>query len=260
MRNRFYCPGSLETATAHLAGSEAHHLINVLRMQPGEEVELFDGQGSCAVARIEQTGRRGVDLQILLRNDPEPHSFTQITLATAVPKGDRFRWLIEKATELGVDRLVPLKTARSVVDPGEAKLEKLRATVISACKQCGRSRLMQIDAPMLWDRFVEQHLRGAAAFVGDMSGSPWEAIPASLTEPTVIAVGPEGGWTADELSLARNAGATIVSLGRWILRIETAAVALATLCTAAGETSERNRRTVSRTSTNTGTTVVLGSN
>ena len=235
MRNRFYCPDSLETANAHLTGSEAHHLLNVLRMQPGEDVELFDGRGSSAVARIEQTERGSVDLQILLRNDPEPRSSTQITLGTAVPKGDRFRWLIEKATELGVDRFVPLKTARSVIDPGDAKLEKLRATVVSACKQCGRSRLMQIDAPMLWDQFVEQHVSGAAAFLGDMGGAPWEATPGSLTEPRVIAVGPEGGWTADELSLARAAGASIVSLGRRILRIETAAVALATLCTAAGE-------------------------
>src|SRR5690606_38633593 len=140
----FYLPESLDRPELTLTGSEAHHLSHVLRLGPGAIVTLFDGEGNEAVAEVISTGKRDVRLKqhsFANRFDPTDVS---ITLAVAPPKGDRFRWMVEKATELGVARLVPLLTTRTIVDPRESKLDKLRQTVIAACKQCGRSRLMEI--------------------------------------------------------------------------------------------------------------------
>jgi 16S rRNA (uracil1498-N3)-methyltransferase len=131
---------------------------------------------------------------------------------------------VEKATELGVARLIPLRTSRGVVDPRDTKLERLRNVIIESCKQSRRPWLMELSAPQ--DFSVVIHSK-EHCLVADPSGS---ALPAAITvknTATVIAIGPEGGWTADELAAARSAGAAIVSLGDSILRIETAAVAVA---------------------------------
>lgn len=214
-----------------LGGAEARHLSSVLRLGPGDVVELFDGRGVCARAEIVGGDRREIELNVSeLEHDP-PRSGPEVVLATAIPKGDRVRSLVEKATELGVDRLVPLKTHRSVVHPRDGKQKKMQQAVIAACKQCDRNRLMQIDPLTAWDDLLaveSQSLviaqRGATA--------PGETIVELLAESTrslVLCVGPEGGWTDAELAAAEAAGAAVVGLGRHVLRIETAAVTLAAL-------------------------------
>lgn len=235
MLDRFYAPTSLEQPSIELPDEEAHHLARVLRKQVGDRVCVFDGRGGAAVAEVEALGRRHVQLAIVSREPEVTAGVPAIVLATAVPKGDRARWLVEKATELGVERWVPLQTERAVVDPGEARLDKLRQTVIAACKQCGRNRLLEISHSVAWPEFLAEFGSGTALIVADPSGTPaLESIRQVLSTEVrrlVAIVGPEGGFAPRELDVARAASANFVALGAQTLRIETAAIALATLLT-----------------------------
>jgi 16S rRNA (uracil1498-N3)-methyltransferase len=239
MLDRFHTPESLaaETATGEmveLTGPEAHHPANVLRKQPGDRVELFDGQGAAATAEIISLSRRTIELRIVDRSTAIETSRRQVTLATAVPKGDRFRWLVEKATELGVERLIPLQTTRSVVDPRSGKLDKMRQAVIAACKQSGRNRLLEIAATttlaeLLDGRDGSQETESPTLLIAHPGG---EAIDEALADVPVemsllMLIGPEGGFTDEEVAFAESYGAKTVSLGPHILRIETAALAAA---------------------------------
>lgn len=233
MSERFYSPQKLvPSREVVLDDAEAHHLAHVLRLQPGDEVILFDGAGTEATARIETASKRKVALRVLSATSPEPAATPRLTLATAVPKGDRFRWLIEKATELGVDRLIPLNTERSVVDPRETKLDKMRQAVIAACKQCGRNRLMEIAPTQTLAELLEHRTPAETLLVADRAGqlaSEWGPSLRSAARVTAI-VGPEGGLSTSEVESIVARGGTRVSLGRTILRIETAALALAAVC------------------------------
>jgi len=226
---RFYLTANLNGPTAELLGPEAHHLHNVMRLQPGDEIELFDGDGTEATARVESASKKRVVVSILSRQPGAAELPAPLVLATAVPKGDRFRWLVEKATELGVTRLVPLQTERSVVDPRATKLEKMRAAVIAASKQCRRAQLMEITPLQNWSEFLTSLPASDPLFIAHPGGAAWRADWVAGDQPTVICIGPEGGFSDVEISLA-NARATLVDLGPRILRIETAALALVALC------------------------------
>ena len=232
MPRRFLLRQPLGVSKVILTGGEAHHLTNVLRRQVGDEVLLFDGEGIEARARIvslESAGGGSVELEIISHGPAKTETRLPIILATAVPKGDRFEWLVEKVTELGVARIVPLLTERSIVNPGAGKLDKLRNAVIAASKQSGRSRLMEIETPLTWSEFLARETGHGILCVADPSGDPVGHLDWDTGKPIVIAIGPEGGLTERELAAAVAAGAKLVSLGPRILRIETAAVALAAL-------------------------------
>jgi len=231
MSRRFFVTGPLEPGLLRLAGGEAHHLVHVLRMGVGQPVTLFDGTGFEADAELVGVADGTADLTIreIRRADAEPA--VAVVLAAAVPKGDRFGWLIEKATELGVQRFVPLITERSVVLPGDGKLDKMRRTIVEASKQCGRSRLMELAAPLDWREFVDHELAGSSGWVAHPAGAAFECSAPHAQGPIVVAVGPEGGFTDVELELAADAGAKVISLGPRVLRIETAALTLAALFT-----------------------------
>lgn len=228
MPNRFYLANLPESGVAVLEDLEAHHLIHVLRASPGDIVELFNGTGLVASAQIISVHKRDAKLQILGSHRDAP-SKRQLIVATAVPKGDRFDWLIEKATELGVTRIIPLRTTRSVVDPRDSKLEKQRQTVIAACKQSGRNHLLELSPTMTWSDFASNELGQAASYIAHPGPSARLASPLLWQDKATIvfAVGPEGGFTQDEVDLAITRGAAPISLGPRILRIETAVLALA---------------------------------
>ena len=213
------------TPTAvELDGPEAHHLLHVLRAKVGDRLGLFNGGGDEALAEIVSIRKRSAELRIVeawtVPRDPR-----ELTIATAMPKGDRARWLIEKATELGVTRIIPLRTTRSVVEPGESKMDKLEQAVITACKQCGRSRLMQISPLTPFAEVLRE------TFPVTLIAHPSASLPVSQGFESATSVrlliGPEGGFTDDEFSLAVASGVTPVNLGPLRLRIETAAVAVA---------------------------------
>ena len=236
MSKRFFVESSIEGARAELIGSEAHHLIHVMRADVGDEVVLLDGSGAEFSAIVAQIGRSSVELQVGQRHDIDRELPFSLTLGVALPKGDRQRWLVEKAVELGVGRLVPLKTARAIAQPNRAALARLHRSVIEASKQCGRNRLMEISEPLSWVEYVKASAQWAEqqdglrllAHPGGVAAT--EAILAGL-RCVQLAIGPEGGFDDLELALATSAGWQAVDLGPRILRIETAALALAALVT-----------------------------
>lgn len=227
MDDRFYCPDLIPSGAAELIGDEARHLSKVLRKGPGDLVELFDGQGRAFRARVDRVGRDRVSLEVIPEPLPDRVPARPVTLAFAPPKGERLDWLVEKATEVGVARLVPILCARSVVEPGAAKLDRLRRRVIESCKQCGRNRVPELGPIIPWGEYakIEHAPRRRAC---DPSGDPDPSFGDSKEGAVAVAIGPEGGFTAEELDVARGAGWGIASLGPTILRVETAAlVALA---------------------------------
>jgi len=222
---RFYCPDFPVQGKYRLDADESRHLSQVCRVKVGEEVELFDGGGRAVAARVVELGRKAVELAASGEPRFEPPPLVTITLAIAAPKGDRFDWLVEKATELGVAPLTPIQTTRSVVEPRPAKIDRLRRTVIEASKQCGRNRLMAIEEPVPWLRIVERE-RAALRLIAHPDGLHYQDWPVIVDgEDVVLAVGPEGGFTVDEVESAGSWGWQPVSLGRQILRVETAGLA-----------------------------------
>jgi 16S rRNA (uracil1498-N3)-methyltransferase len=230
MSHRCFSAEPIAAESITLDGSEAHHLLHVLRAREGARVVVFDGTDYEFDAEVSACHRSTVDLVIhdrRLASRELPHP---LTLGVPLPKGDRQRWIVEKAVELGVSRLVPLRTERSVAtsDKGGEKLDRY---VIEASKQCERNRLMEVAPPMAWSDWLATAPTGARRWVADPSGCALPRLDRALASPTFAAVGPEGGFTEGEIAAAREAGWEIVALGPRILRIETAAVALAAVLT-----------------------------
>ncbi len=229
MSDRYFVELPVTSDRAVLTGAEAHHLLHVMRAVPGNRLTLFDGTGWEFEAVVQRAGRAEVEMAIVARQLVDREAAIVLTLGVALPKGERQKWLVEKATELGVARLVPLVTQRAVAQPGENVSNRLRRAVIEASKQCGRNRLMTIAAPQAWDDFLADNSGVARRLVAHPGEKP---RPWSISGETIVAaVGPEGGFSDDELAAAVARGWQPVGLGPRVLRVETAAIALAALCT-----------------------------
>lgn len=213
-----------------LAGPEAHHLLHVLRVKPGESLTLFDGSGREFTAQVARVSRRDVEVEIVAVQEVNRELAAPLTLIVALPKGDRQRWLVEKCVELGVAELRPLASRRTVAEPGERTPDRLTRYVIEASKQCGRNRLMQIGE--LWDLASETNqpalAPGVHCVADPQAQQSWTAVIADRN-PTMatVLIGPEGGWTDDERERLQSAGWLAIGLGSRILRVETAALAIA---------------------------------
>jgi 16S rRNA (uracil1498-N3)-methyltransferase len=218
-----YAPGD----RVALASGDARKAQLVLRLRDGDALEVCDSAGRTFAAALALDGPRGF---ALLERELEapPAPTLEIVLVQALPKGPKMDLVIEKATELGVARIVPVVSERSLGDPGEAKLERWRRIARTAAQQSGRPDIPVVDAPLTWaGLFAEALPAGTTALV------PWELAP---REPladvlprllrgrsrALVAIGPEGGFAHDEVELAQRAGAHTVSLGHRILRTETA--------------------------------------
>jgi 16S rRNA (uracil1498-N3)-methyltransferase len=221
-----------------LDGSEAHHLLHVLRAREGTRVVVFDGTDYEFDAEVSACHRSTVDLIVHDRRLASRELAQPLTLGVPLPKGDRQRWIVEKAVELGVSSLVPLRTERSVAT-GDKGGEKLDRYVIEASKQCERNRLMEIAAPMAWSDWLATAPTTARRWIADPTGGALPALDHTRALPTFAAVGPEGGFTEGEIVAAREAGWEVVALGPRILRIETAAIALATVLSLSAPGSAR---------------------
>jgi 16S rRNA (uracil1498-N3)-methyltransferase len=234
MADRYFVENPIASDQATLGGAEAHHLINVMRAKRGTRVILFDGSGAEFPARVETVGRNHVELAVLGREEVDRELPFALTLGAALPKGERQKWLVEKAVELGVSRIVPLKTEHAVAQPVQQALNRLRRTVIEASKQCGRNRLMEIAEPLEWSDYIDETrhepyrlLAHPGASSQGMEAFRHEEFPQRM----FLAVGPEGGFTNEEVALALKAGWHSVDLGKRVLRIETAALLLAAMAT-----------------------------
>ncbi len=222
-----------------LAGSAATHVTRVLRLRVGEALTLFDGRGGEYAARIEQGGK-AVTVAVGEHRALERESPLALTLAQGVSRGERMDLVVQKATELGVARLQPVLTERSVVrldaQQAQRKLSHWRAIAIGACEQCGRNRLPEIAEPCALSQLLSAAAARAAA--ADSAGVRLLLSPAAqrrigdlagaLSAVTVL-IGPEGGLTEREQQAAVAAGFIAVRLGPRVLRTETAAIAAITL-------------------------------
>jgi 16S rRNA (uracil1498-N3)-methyltransferase len=229
MSERFFISSTIDGESAALSGPEAHHLSHVLRAKVGDVVTLFDGSGSEFTARVQKIAKQHVEFVIEERRKINRESATSLTLAVALPKGDRQRCLIEKAVELGVSRLVPLLTNRGVAQPVDSALDRLKRAVIEASKQCGRNRLMEIANPCDLNALIENSKSISVRLFAHLGGQSLSELQKASHESREIiaAIGPEGGFTDEELATAISGGWTKISLGPRILRIETAAIAIA---------------------------------
>jgi 16S rRNA (uracil1498-N3)-methyltransferase len=230
MAERFYVNCELKPGPVLLQGAEAHHLAAVCRLRPGDTVCLFNGDGHQYPARVESVGRRDASLEIFAVESPIRELPFRLEIAAPLPRGDRAQFLLEKLTELGVTAFIPLQTARSVVHPRETKLDKLQRHVIEASKQCGRNALLHVQPMVDWSAFCQSSKLPQRRILGHPGGaSKREDADNAPGRDTVAAVGPEGGFTEEEVALACAAGWRALDLGPRILRVETAALALAVL-------------------------------
>ncbi len=231
MSHRFYVNLPLGTGPVTLEGSEARHLITVRRIRPGDRVCLFNGDGKEYAAEVTATTRQKVALEVTGIEAPNRELGFHLELAAPLPKGDRGQFLLEKLTEVGVTTYVPLRTQRSVVHPGEARGAKMRLHVVEACKQCGRNVLMQVAPLTDWEAYCGRSDLPTSRFLAHISEplpDLGRGISLSLAADSLaLAVGPEGGFTDEEVGKAQGNGWRLVDLGPRTLRIETAALVLA---------------------------------
>ena len=229
MSERYFVDQPISLGRVVLGGPEAHHLIHVMRATPGRQIVLFDGSGAEFPALIQQVGRSEVELSVISRAEVNRELPVEVTLGVALPKGERQKWLVEKAVEVGVTRMVPLRTHRGVAQPVEQALSRLRRAVIEASKQCGRNRLLRMDEPQDWPDFVENAAGMPRRLLAQPQGfhrSSHLPLPEKLSDPIILVIGPEGGFTSEETTLAVTAGWHTVDLGPRTLRVETAALVL----------------------------------
>ncbi len=247
-RRRFYAPPSafdLNFENLSLASDEARHLRDVLRLQPGDDVYVFDGAGREFHCRLERSERHAAQLKVVEQVEPaRPESPLKLTLAVALLKGEKFDLVVQKATELGVVRIVPLLTQHADIrlrdaSDAEKRVGRWQRIGLEAAKQSGRALVpevtMPVKFPAIIDRTVElDSSEGAVPGLmfserdGDSLSKAKGRFLANVTSLTAL-VGSEGGWADEEINAARDAGWQIVTLGGRILRAETAAITVAAL-------------------------------
>lgn len=215
-----------------IRGTEARHALYVLRFKVGDEIDCFDGKDASFRARI--VSRRSdddLDAEILEVRAAEQQTQGHVTLCQGLLKGPKWDWFLEKACELGVHRVIPLVSERTIVKSTERdphKIERWQKIVLAASKQCGRNELMRVDAPRSFNEVLEERPSSAEAFI------PWEKEDATplrniSSKEVWIFIGPEGGWDEKEVALAQRRGIKPVRLGPTLLRSETAGLVAATL-------------------------------
>lgn len=220
-------------ASVELDARQANYLGNVMRLGVGAELLVFDGISGEWLARIAEGGKKRMSLAVE-RRTREPENIPDVWLAFAPVKRTQTDWLVEKATELGVARLLPVMTHRTIAE--RVKLERLEAIAIEAAEQCGRTRLPDVEEPRQLAQLLAHRDASRTLFFADERGGEW-APDVFTAGPCLILTGPEGGFTDDERAAIRAApNAVAVSLGPRILRAETAALtALAVYMAVAGD-------------------------
>jgi 16S rRNA (uracil1498-N3)-methyltransferase len=229
---RFYCPAPLVTGLAFSLPPGAARHVQVLRTQPGDGITLFNGEGGEFDATVTRMGRSDVEVEVGAHNAVEREAPRAVHLLAGITANERMDWLVEKATELGVARLVPLMTERSVLRlHAERALKRQahwQALAHAACEQCGRNRPPTIELPQSLGQFLAlDHGPAAKRLLSLAPGAvPSQPNPSHVT----VLSGPEGGLSHTEEALALAAGFAPWPLGPRTLRAETAALAALALC------------------------------
>ncbi len=227
---RFHCPGPLAAGqTLELPPGAARH-VQVLRLQPGATITLFNGEGGEFEAVIERMGRSDVDVQVLRHHAVEREAVRQVHLAVGMPANERMDWLVEKAVELGAASIQPLVAERSVLKLSGERAEKKRAhwqaIVVAACEQCGRNRVPPVHAPRDLARWLESPPLASERWMLSLDPAAHPATHITGDGSVLVLSGPEGGLSAGEERAARAQGFQAVGLGPRVLRAETAPLAL----------------------------------
>jgi 16S rRNA (uracil1498-N3)-methyltransferase len=230
-------PEAIGAGCVHFDADETHHLLRVLRLRPGALVEAADGAGRLFTVRLEALAAGEAWGTILDETAGARESPCAITLAQAILKGERMTWLVQKATELGVARFVPVETARVVArapeERGAARQRRWERVAREAVKQCGRAVLPVVEpARPLSAVLGEVRAHDATWLCWEGGGTALGSLAEDAGRPhrLLLLVGPEGGFTAEEVAQARAAGARLVGLGPRILRAESAALVAIALC------------------------------
>jgi 16S rRNA (uracil1498-N3)-methyltransferase len=247
-RRRFYAPPAafaLDEKSATLSAEETRHARDVLRLQSGDEIFVFDGAGREFQCSIQTIDRNSAGISVMAEVEPpRPESSLNLTLAIALLKGEKFDLVIQKATELGVKHIVPLDTERADVrlrenDGAQKRVARWRRIALEAAKQAGRAYIPQISAPVTFSSLLtpavadnEDSTNFARLMFSERGGRPLaEATHGFSGGPARIlaVVGPEGGWSDGEIEQARATGWEIVTLGGRTLRAETAGITVVAL-------------------------------
>ncbi len=250
--NRYYVPDLADDGIVALPEDEAHHAVRVRRESVGNRCVVFDGQGKVADAVFREIEKRKASVEVRsIKNSPRDLP-GEVLLGVSMPKGDRQKDVVEKACELGIHRLVPIVSERSVSMPDSGSSLKWQRYVIEACKQCERNRLMQIDSPISFREWLELHSKTSDETNDEALGNRQSSLrliahPNHGNEDDIdsvlrmlsiqnasassirIAIGPEGGFVGHEVQLAVESGWQTLALGERILRVETAVCAAGVL-------------------------------
>ena len=235
MTRRYFVPNlPLGGGIVELPAVEAQHAVRVMRIQPNDVITLFDGRGYEATAHVVQVDRRHCHCRAETAEPVDREPMRLVKIAVGLPKADRAKEMIERLTEFGVADVTPLISRRTQRPPSASTLDKLRRAVIEASKQCGRNQLMTVREPvqsMDFFRKAQTETENESKLIADQTGVPLRAMLPELASPVSVAIGPEGGWTDEELRQAAGEGFVATHFGPRILRIETAAAfAAAQLC------------------------------
>jgi len=229
---RFHCPAPLATGQSLLLPPGAARHVQVLRLQPGERITLFNGAGGEYEAVVERMGRSEVSVQVEGHDPVEREAAREVHLATVMPANERMDWLVEKATELGVTSIQPLVADRSVLRlAGERAAKKQahwQAVAVAACEQCGRNRVPAVhEVADLRAWLARPAMAGAKRLLLSLRPptQPLREAAGGADGPLVFLTGPEGGFTEAEEETALAGGFQPVTLGPRVLRAETAALA-----------------------------------
>ncbi|RPI59123.1 MAG: 16S rRNA (uracil(1498)-N(3))-methyltransferase [Lysobacterales bacterium] len=227
---RLYVEQELDGDSLTLDESEAHYLGHVLRLKRGEELVVFNGGGAERNASVGSLQRRGAVLTLAEARTPLPESSLDLTLLQALPKSDAMDLIVQKATELGIRTLVPVYTEFSVVkldaERSERRVDHWRKIARSACEQCGRHRPPRIEPPAPLAAALDALPRGPSRLALDTAARGSFSEQAPPLQGLIVAVGPEGGFGPSDWRRLAAAEFTRVTLGRRVLRAETAALAV----------------------------------
>jgi 16S rRNA (uracil1498-N3)-methyltransferase len=229
---RVYVDTDLKSgAIVELPRETAQHVVKVLRARSGDQIVLFNGDGCEYGGTIDNVRGSRVTAAVGDGSHVDRESSLGVTLIQCIPRGDRMDFIVQKATELGVQRLVPVLSQRSVVrldaEQAETKAVHWRAVAVNACEQCGRTRLPVLETPVPLINYLGDSVPASCKLVLEPDIEPGN-MPARIEGSVEIAIGPEGGFAPDELEAFRLAGFLRVRLGPRILRTETAAIAALT--------------------------------
>jgi len=212
-------------ARVDLDAAQANYLGNVMRLKEGDRLLIFEGNSGEWLAEIAEAGKKRMTLATLEHTRAQ-EAVPDLWLAFAPVKKGRVDWLVEKAVELGVARLLPVVTQRTIVD--KLNLDRMRAHIVEAAEQCGRTALADIDEPVKLAAFLKQRDAARTLYFADETGGE-PSTTAFKSGPALILTGPEGGFTPDEAAAIREGpNVRAISLGPRILRAETAALAAVT--------------------------------